>query len=83
MACTFKNALGKPGEGIHSLRIGNIAIVDTLLAVLLGLILAKILKISKFQGMLLAIALSIIFHKIFCVETTITNAIGEAVSEIF
>ena len=26
--CRYKNALGRPGKGIHSYRIANIAVVD-------------------------------------------------------
>ncbi len=29
--CRYKNALGKPGKGIHSFRIANIAVADGLL----------------------------------------------------
>lgn len=35
MGCVFKDILGKPGQGIHSYRLFNIAIVDTALTVLL------------------------------------------------
>ncbi|AHL67518.1 hypothetical protein DH26_gp018 [Chloriridovirus anopheles1] len=69
--CQFRDALGKPGEGVHSLRIANVAVVDTVLAILLGLLLAKLFKISKIQGILLSAALAFVFHKMFCVQTTI------------
>ena len=34
MLCEYKNMLGKVGEGVHSIRIFNIAIVDVLLTII-------------------------------------------------
>ena len=35
--CKYKNALGRPGKGIHSFRIANIAVVDVLLTFAISL----------------------------------------------
>ena len=37
--CRYKNALGRPGKGIHSYRIANIAVVDVALTVLMAYII--------------------------------------------
>ena len=42
--CRYKNALGKPGKGIHSFRIANIAVADVLLTFLLAYVLWVILE---------------------------------------
>ena len=39
MLCEYKNMLGKVGEGVHSIRIFNIAIVDVLATVLLAYVI--------------------------------------------
>jgi hypothetical protein len=38
--CKYKNFFGKPGEGAHSYRIFNIAIVDLGLTILVAYILS-------------------------------------------
>ena len=37
--CKYKNALGRPGKGIHSFRIANIAVVDVALTFVLAYVL--------------------------------------------
>jgi hypothetical protein len=71
--CQYKNILGKPNEGVHRFRIFDMAIFDIILTILLGLLLAKLLKINTLSGIVIAFGLGIIFHKIFCVETTLNK----------
>ena len=74
--CAYKNALGIPGQGIHSYRIFNIAIVDTLLTVLLAFIIHFFFpKIYLIYILIFVFALGIVAHHIFCVRTTIDKAI--------
>ena len=37
--CRYKNLLGKPGTGIHSFRIANIAVFDVIITLLFAYIL--------------------------------------------
>ena len=39
MSCQYKDLFGKVGEGVHSYRIFNIAVVDVLLTVLLAFVI--------------------------------------------
>lgn len=71
--CKYKDVFGKPGEGVHSLRLFDISVVDVVLTIFLGLLLAKIFKLNQFGGILLAFILAIVFHRLFCVETTVTK----------
>jgi hypothetical protein len=72
MLCQYKNALGKPGQGIHSYRIFNIAIVDVIFTIIGAYIIYLFLpKINYFVILILFFILGIILHKIFCVRTTI------------
>ena len=69
--CKYKNILGKPGQGVHSFRIFNIAVVDVVLTFIGAYIISWITKI-KYIYCLVGFFLSGIFlHKIFCVKTTI------------
>lgn len=72
MLCQYKNILGKPGQGIHSYRIFNIAIVDVLFTIIGAYIIYLFLpKINYFVILILLFLLGVILHKIFCVRTTI------------
>lgn len=77
MLCRYKNALGRPREGVHKYRIPilDIAAADTLLTVLLALVVSKIFKVSFLWSFIATILLGIILHKLFCVETTINKKI--------
>lgn len=76
MLCKYKNILGKPGKGVHSYRIFNIAIVDVLLTVLLAFIIHFFFpKISLIYILIFVFALGIVSHHIFCVPTTVDKAI--------
>lgn len=79
MLCKYKNILGEPNKGIHSIRLFNIAIMDLLMTIAA----AVILGIFVFKGGICIIILlflslfflGIILHRIFCVNTTINKAI--------
>ena len=78
MLCQYKNILGKPGKGIHSYRIFNIAIVDVVLTIIGAYIIYLFLpKINYFVILILLFILGIILHKIFCVRTTIDKYLFE------
>ena len=69
--CKYKNLFGKIGEGIHSHRIFNIAIMDVIQTILLGLFIAWITKISVYYTIPGAFLLGIVAHRLFCVRTTV------------
>ena len=72
MLCKYKDIFGKVGEGVHSYRVFNIAIVDVLLTILGAFIIHLFLPKYKFITILLSLFISgIILHRIFCVRTTI------------
>ena len=51
--CKYKDILGKPGEGVHSYRLFDIAIIDVVLTIGLALFIKKyILEDYDFWGIL-------------------------------
>jgi len=71
MSCPYKDLFGKPGEGPHSLRVFDIAIVDVVLTLLSAYALAYTFRISFLYtsaGLFLA---GIVLHRLFCVRTTV------------
>ena len=74
MSCPFANIFGAPGTGVHSIRIFNIAVVDTLLTVLIAY-LTKGYFPNFWYSLLTWFILGILVHKLFCVNTTIGQII--------
>ena len=78
--CSYKDIFGKPNEGIHSYRIFNIAIVDVLLTVLCSWFISHYFKLRFFNTLVILFLLGIIFHWLFCVNTTINKFVGLALT---
>jgi len=77
MLCKYKDIFGKVGEGLHSYRLFNIAVVD----VISTIFVAYLLKIYIFPQRsflkltIILFLLGIILHRIFCVKTTLDKMI--------
>lgn len=69
--CKYKNILGVPGQGPHSYRIFNIAIVDVVLTIIVAYIISYIYNISFVKTSITLFILGILLHRLFCVRTTI------------
>jgi hypothetical protein len=71
--CEYRDIFGKVGTGAHSLRLFNIAVVDTLLTLLLAYVISSYLKSNLLLIFFLLMVASILIHRAFCVETTLTK----------
>jgi hypothetical protein len=77
--CKYKDMFGPVGQGIHSYRIFNIAIVDVLLTILGAFIIHLFLpKYNYFLILILLFILGIILHRLFCVKTPIDKLLFES-----
>jgi hypothetical protein len=77
MFCEYKDIFGKVGEGVHSYRVFNIAIVDVIATIIMAYLL-KIFVFPKRSFLKLTIILfllGIILHRLFCVKTTVDKYI--------
>jgi hypothetical protein len=75
--CQYRDVFGQVGTGVHSYRLFDIAIVDLLATILLGVILQRIfdIKLDLVWIILLLILVSIPIHMLFCVETRLVSAL--------
>lgn len=79
--CNYRDIFGKPNKGVHSYRIFNIAIVDTVLTLVAAMLINKYYFNKEFLDMnvlkifLVLLIISIGVHKLFCVKTTLTNVV--------
>ncbi len=71
--CKHKDIFGKPGKGVHKYRIMNIAIVDVLATILLAKAIQYYIIPTYDIWLILLVCFiaGIIFHRVFCVKTTI------------
>jgi hypothetical protein len=75
MSCPYKNIFGKVKEGVHSYRIFDFAVVDTVLTLLLAFFLARVLKQNVLFVFTWLLVIGVFVHKAFCVETTLTKLV--------
>lgn len=71
--CKYKDIFGKETEGVHSIRFLNIAIVDLVLTIVLGIFLSRYFK--PLHVFILLVVVTIAIHRLFCVNTTVNKAI--------
>ena len=71
--CKYKNIFGYPNQGIHKYKIFNLAIVDVFFTILGSMLLSYIINISLWITIPFMFLLGIVFHKIFCVDTTLNK----------
>lgn len=62
---------GAPGTGAHSIRIFDVAIVDVLLTIIVGIIISKVFHIPVVYSIIGLFILSIFMHRLFCVRTRV------------
>ena len=71
MLCKYKNIFGKVGEGVHSYRILNIAILDVIGTIIIAYIIHFFVPYKFITVLLFLFFLGIICHRLFCVRTTV------------
>lgn len=67
--CQYKDVFGKPGQGVHSIRLGGIAVVDAGLTVLAAWGLAAVWGVSFWKALVCLLGLGVLAHWLFCVDT--------------
>lgn len=72
----YKNMFGVIGEGVHSYRLLNTAIVDYGLSILVAMIIAYYSNIPLVLTTILVLFMGIIMHVIFGVNTNTVEYLG-------
>jgi fatty acid desaturase len=67
--CKYKNLFGNPGQGIRKYRILNIAIMDTVVVIIFGLIISYFTGYNVWLTLAILFISGIIAHRMFCVRT--------------
>jgi fatty acid desaturase len=67
--CKYKDLFGKPREGLRKYRLFDIAILDTAVVVLIGVLISYLTGYNIWVVLAVLFLLGIIVHRIFCVRT--------------
>jgi hypothetical protein len=73
--CKYAHIFGKEGEGPHSYRLFNIAVVDVLLTIIGAAVIAYIAGWNFWITLLATFLTGIFAHRLFCVNTTVNKMI--------
>jgi len=84
--CKYKDIFGKVGEGVHSIRLFNIAVVDLLGTLLIAYIISYFIHKTKLLAkisiyiiflivFIILMILTLFLHRLFCVRTTLTKIV--------
>jgi hypothetical protein len=71
--CRYRNVFGAPGEGVHSYRFLNIAVIDVVFTFVAAYIISVFSNFSFLWTSIILFLIGIFFHHIFCVNTTIAK----------
>ena len=71
--CQYRDVFGSPGEGAHSYRFMGVAIVDVVLTILGGWMIALASGWPVWKVMIGVFVAGIVFHRLFCVNTTVNT----------
>ena len=75
MLSDLSNIFGAPGTGIHSVRLGGIAIIDVVLSLVLALCITLATGQNMIKVSLCVFLAGVAFHRLFNVKTTLDGAI--------
>lgn len=73
--CKYKHIFGKEREGVHSIRVMDVAAVDVVLTIMGAVVLARVFHWNVGWTLLGVFVLGVIMHRIFCVNTKINEMI--------
>ncbi len=72
----YKDIFGKPREGVHSIRILDIAVIDVIFVIIVSLSISYYMRYNHLLTFVIIFLLGIFFHWLFGVETTVMKYIG-------
>jgi hypothetical protein len=76
MSCPYKHIFGIPGQGVHSTRIGGIALVDTIGTIVLAGGTSYLTNTSLFWNIAGWFVIGEFLHWYFGTQTAFLNLIG-------
>jgi len=76
MPCPYANALGVPGQGVHSTRIYGLALFDTFATIVLAIFFSWVFEISVWKSLVFWFVFGEVLHYAFGTQTAFLTAVG-------
>jgi len=76
MPCPYANALGVPGQGVHSTRIFGLSLNDILLTIIGAILIAFIFNVNVWKSLFWFFVLGEVLHYVFGTKTAFLTMIG-------
>jgi hypothetical protein len=73
--CQYKDLFGKPRDGLRKYRMFDIAILDTAVVIIIGLIFSWVTKVNIWLTLAVLFLSGIVVHRLFCVKTGLDKKI--------
>lgn len=73
--CKYKDLFGKPNEGLRKYRLFDIAILDTAIVIIIGILFSYFTGYNVWVILAILFISGIIVHRLFCVKTGVHNKI--------
>ena len=67
--CKYKNAFGEPNLGLRKYRIFDIALFDTSVVIIVGILISYFTGFRLWKTLAILFISGIIVHRLFCVRT--------------
>ena len=75
MFCGLRDSGGKPGEGVHSVRLFDIAVMDVVGTIWGAYFVSRQFDINFYWTVFALFLVGILAHRLFCVRTTVDKII--------
>lgn len=69
--CKYKDALGQPNTGLHSIRFMGVAIFDVVFVLVCAILIAQSFHWPYIPTIIGVYILGVIVHRLFCVRTAV------------
>jgi fatty acid desaturase len=73
LLCKYRHVFGKEREGVHAVRLLDVAVVDMLGTVLIAWLLSRATGWNGWGVFAALMLASLLLHRLFCVDTTLTK----------
>lgn len=67
--CKYSELFGKPNEGLRQYRVFGIAILDTVVVLIFGVLISYLFGWSIYTVLVVLFISGIIVHRLFCVRS--------------
>ena len=77
--CKYRDVFGRPGKGVHALRIPvvDLAAVDVVGALLVAWAIARTWRVSMLLTCAAVFVCGVVVHAVFCVDTRVNRWLAD------